>query len=124
MNQKFYIKINPVYQKLKQAETDSICIYLHAPVGTGKTSAVEYYFRNRSEECQWLSGADGYLPEQPDFPTALAQGKKVLVIDDISWITEQPSKNYVLSAIHQKELFVVLIGRNRMPMSTTNSSVW
>ena len=115
MNQKFYIKINPVYQKLKQAETDSICIYLHAPVGTGKTSAVEYYFRNRSEECQWLSGADGYLPEQPDFSTALGQGKKVLVIDDISWITEQPSKNYVLSAIHQTELFVVLIGRNRMP---------
>ena len=106
MAEAIYIKCNAVYQKLRRAEQEQTSIYLHAPVGTGKTAAVRYYYRYR--KCRWLSGEKGYLPELPE------QAEEPLIIDDISWITDRKSREDICRLIGQEGVHVVLLGRSRM----------
>lgn len=115
MNKPLYIKINAIYRKLRTSEQEETTFYLHAPVGTGKTMAVQYYYRNREKETLWLSGRRYYLPEKPSAEELQQAGTKIIVIDDLSWITDDDSIRYILDLIHHPEFHVVLIGRSRVP---------
>ena len=116
MEEQRYIKINAIYQKIKQAVADQSCIYIHAPVGTGKTAAVRYYFRDC--KCRWLSGKLGFLPDRPDVSQV---EEPVIIIDDISWLTDAASQQYICQMVEQTEKQIVLIGRNRMPKWLMNT---
>ena len=115
MPKPFYIKINAVYQKLKQAELDETTIYVHAPVGVGKTAAVRYFYRNHEKECVWLTGKEDHLQKLPTLQELADSHKKVLIIDDISWIEAEESRKYILAMVKQPEIHLVLMGRSRIP---------
>lgn len=116
MSEQAYIKMNAVYQKLQKAEAEQRSIYIHAPVGTGKTAAARYYYRNKV--CRWFTGEAGYLPDMPELSqikTMTDNGISTFIIDDVSWITDQTSCSYICNLVQSEAVHVVLLGRSRMP---------
>lgn len=105
-----YIKINAVHKKIRTAEEEHRSLYLHAPVGYGKSAAVEYYYRKKS--ICLLTGRRGFLPEMPD-PGKVKED--VIVVDDISWITDFDSQEYVRMLCKEEWKHAVLLGRSRLP---------
>ncbi|MGI6499925.1 MAG: LuxR C-terminal-related transcriptional regulator [Anaerostipes sp.] len=105
-----YIKINGIYQKLRKAESEKRNIYIHAPVAMGKTAAVQYYYRNKS--VLWLSGESGVLSAMPE-PEDVKM--ETIIIDDLSWITDESSISYITAILKQEKKHIVLIGRGRLP---------
>lgn len=105
-----YIKIPAIYKKLKTAEDSGCPLYLSAPVGYGKTSALRYYYRKKS--AMWLSGEKGMLSEQPS-PDTIKQ--QVVIIDDITWIMDESSKKYINELIEGEHKQIVMSGRARLP---------
>ncbi len=105
-----YIKIPAIYNKLKTAEESGYPLYLSAPVGYGKTSALRYYCRKKS--VLWLSGEGGRLPELPS-PGRI--NEQIVVIDDITWITDENSRNYINELIERGDKLVLMSGRARLP---------
>lgn len=105
-----YIKIPAIYKKLKQAETEERPLYLSAPVGYGKTVAVRYYYRKKA--VLWISGESGEVDQDID-PDKISQG--TVVIDDISWIIKESSKEYIIGLLAVKKLHVIMIGRAKLP---------
>lgn len=59
-----YVKVEKIYNKIKQAETQNQPLYVCGPLGLGKTAAVKYYYRNK--KVKWLSGETGFLSDMPD----------------------------------------------------------
>lgn len=113
-----YIKINRIFKKLKIAELEHLCLYIHAPTGFGKTAAVQYYYRNK--KVYYLSGEKGFLLEKREVESI---EEDVIVIDDISWITDSPSQEYIRKLIHDSGKNIVLIGRNKLPEWMMNEYV-
>ncbi len=105
-----YIKIPSIYKKLKTAEASGCPMYLSAPVGYGKTAALRYYYRKKT--VLWLSGESGSLSEQP-IPDTIAQ--RVVIIDDITWITEEDSRKYINELIDSGDRQIIMSGRARLP---------
>lgn len=105
-----YIKVPAIYKKLKMAEESGCPVYLSAPVGYGKTSALRYYYRKKS--ILWLNGEEGILKEQPS-PETIKQ--QIVVIDDITWITDESSRKYINELIQRREKQVIMSGRARLP---------
>lgn len=105
-----YIKIPAIYKKLKTAEESGHPFYLSAPVGYGKTAALEYYYRKKP--AKWLSGEGGRLSEQPLLDAIKQQ---VVIIDDITWIIEEESRQYIIKLIEHREKQVIMCGRARLP---------
>lgn len=105
-----YIKIPAIYKKLKQAEEENRSIYISAPVGFGKTSAIEYFCRKKS--CLFLSGRTGELSEMPDRQQISAS---TIIIDDLSWVTQQESKDYIRELLRNAKQHIILAGRSKLP---------
>ncbi|NCB94095.1 MAG: hypothetical protein EOM40_16270 [Clostridia bacterium] len=105
-----YTKVSAIYKKIKEAENDHRVIYISGAVGFGKTTAVKYYFRRKAY--LYLSGRDGYLESRPKTETIR---QNVIVIDDISWITDGESQDYIRNIAASEEKQVVLIGRSTVP---------
>ena len=104
------IKVPAAYTALKQAEQSFRPVMMLASAGWGKTSAVKYYYRNRA--VLWLSGLQGKLDSMPD-PASVRQG--VMVIDDVSYIDDIPSEQYILELLRKNDRQLVLIGRGGLP---------
>ena len=108
-----YIKVPGIQRKLKQAQEEHAVLYIHALGGYGKTAAVAYFLRNRAY--LYLSGAEGVLNEAPP----LEQIKQTtIVIDDISMITSESSRDYIrklLTTTMTVEKQLILIGRTAAP---------
>ncbi|MDK2808121.1 MAG: LuxR family transcriptional regulator, maltose regulon positive regulatory protein [Clostridiales bacterium] len=105
-----YIKIPAIFKKLKKAEETKCPLYLSAPVGYGKTSALKYYYRKQS--ALWLSGQAGILSLKLPVNEIEAQ---TVIIDDITWITEEDSRRYINELIERGDKQVVMSGRARLP---------
>lgn len=105
-----YVKIPAINNKIRDAEEEYRPIYISGMAGFGKTAAVKYYLRRRSYE--YLSGESGCLPKFPD-PDTMRSG--IIVIDDISWITDEESIIYITRLLFRKDIWVVLIGRSDLP---------
>lgn len=104
------IKVPAAYTALKRAEQSFRPVMMLASAGWGKTSAVKYYYRNRA--VLWLSGLQGKLDSMPDLASA-RQG--VVVIDDVSYIDDIPSEQYILELLRKNDRQLVLIGRGGLP---------
>lgn len=105
-----YVKVSAVIKKIKTAEQSGCPFYLSAPVGYGKTSALRYYCKKKS--VLWLSGVDGSLAELPS-PEAIKQ--TIVVIDDITWITDEHSRKYINELIERRDKLIMMSGRARLP---------
>lgn len=105
-----YIKVPAIYKKLKTAEETGRHLYLSAPVGYGKTAALRYYYRKTA--VKWLSGEQGVLSELAK-PDNIRQS--VVIIDDITWISDDNSKKYIIDLIDQGEKQIIMCGRARLP---------
>ncbi|MFA9466319.1 MAG: LuxR C-terminal-related transcriptional regulator [Velocimicrobium sp.] len=105
-----YIKIPAIYKKLKAAEDSRCPLYLSAPVGYGKTSALKYYYRKKP--ALWLSGESGILSEK--LPLDEIE-QKVVIIDDITWIMDEDSRQYINALIEHGDKQVVMSGRAKLP---------
>ena len=105
-----YIKVSAIFNKLKKAEKENAVLYIQALGGFGKTSAVEYYYRRKPHLV--LSGLDGTLDNMPEI-SCIKQS--VVIVDDISPISDEKSQEYIRELIENSNKQVVLIGRTPLP---------
>lgn len=105
-----YIRIPAVWDKLREAEENFRPVLMLANAGYGKTSAVNYYYRKRS--VRRLSGLSGALDAMPA-PEGIRQG--VIIVDNVSWITDHASEQYLIRLLAAGTHHVVLIGRGHIP---------
>jgi LuxR family maltose regulon positive regulatory protein len=105
-----YIKVPKAYDKLKRAEKDFRPIYISAVAGWGKSAAVKYYYKNK--HVLVLSGNSGTLSDMPDVDTIRCT---TVIIDDISWLTDVSSRDYVIKLLAEGGKHVILIGRASFP---------
>lgn len=105
-----YIKIQNVYRLLKEAEDNYVPCLLLAPTGYGKSAAVHYFYRRKAT--LELSGLHGKLDAMPDINSIRVS---TIIIDNISFIRDEESKQYILSLFDHPEFHMIVIGRGRMP---------
>jgi LuxR family maltose regulon positive regulatory protein len=105
-----YIKVPKAYDKLKRAEKDFCPVYISAVAGWGKSAAVKHYYKNKPVLV--LSGNSGTLSDMPDIDT-IRRG--TVIIDDISWLTDISSRDYVIKLLAEGDKHVILIGRAAFP---------
>ncbi|MGN0437301.1 MAG: LuxR C-terminal-related transcriptional regulator [Lachnospiraceae bacterium] len=113
MDRKKYIKVPAIYKKFQLSEEMGVPIYISGSVGYGKTAAMEYYYRKQAHLV--LSGEPGFFSSMPKLSDIK---QRVIVFDDISWITDEVSRNYIIEVIRNRKLFdkqIVLIGRSPLP---------
>ncbi len=103
-----YIKIPAIQTKLKQSE-DRI-VYIYGATGFGKTAAVNYFLRRTKH--LMIQGHRGVCNE---FPEVSEIKEKIIVVDDIQWITDEKSRHYVRELCTCNKFKVILIGRGRLP---------
>lgn len=106
-----YVKIPGIYKKLKQAETENRVIYVSAPTGYGKSAAFQNYYKRKPYLA--LSGREGKLPEMPKIESVR---QSVVLFDDICFLTDEKSKQYVKDMIAFGQKTVVLMGRGSLPV--------
>ena len=106
-----FIKVPALFQKLKQAEAEYCLLYIKALGGYGKSTAVQYYLRNKPHLT--ISGVEGFFDTMPD-PDRIRQS--VVVIDDISFLKEEESKKYLVTLLQQPGKWFLLLGRSPLPM--------
>jgi ATP/maltotriose-dependent transcriptional regulator MalT len=75
-----------------------------------KSAAVKYYYKNRPVLV--LNGNSGTLSDMPDIDTIRCG---TVIIDDISWLTDVSSRNYVMKLLEESGKHVILIGRASFP---------
>ena len=105
-----YIKIPAVVEKLKTAESNFCPVWLSAPIGYGKTSAVMNYYASKS--ILHISGRDGVLDQTPEISKTR---KNIVFIDDVSFLADENSKQYIISLLNEKGVQVILAGRCKLP---------
>lgn len=128
-----YIEIRGIRQHLKTARREHMPIYIHAPMGYGKTEAVKHFYAKKA--VYWTTGISGILEHLPDasgtpapedwfaeesdgsirFPDPSEIKEETVIADDISWITDTRSRNWLRQLVHDKSKKLVLIGRSKMP---------
>ena len=113
-----YIRVPAVWDKLRLAEETFRPVLMLATAGWGKTAAADYYYRKRA--VLRLSGLSGALDAMPD-PDRIRQG--VILVDDISWITDPASQQYLLDLLASGARHLVLIGRGHVPAWLVRASV-
>lgn len=104
------MKIQTIYQKLRQAEKENRTIYIGGAVGYGKTAAVNYFYRNKP--VRRLSGKIGCFAEMPKAKDITEQ---IILFDDISWVTDPDSRDYIRKMATESEKHILLIGRSALP---------
>lgn len=105
-----YIKILAVTEKLRTAEKQFRPVFISAPVGYGKTAAVLDFYNRRS--ILVLSGISGTLSDMPEI-SAVRQG--VVLIDDVSFIEDKQSEEYIKSLLTDGSKQIIVAGRGKFP---------
>lgn len=104
-----YIKIPKVYEKLKKAESFYAPVLITAPLGYGKTAAVNYYYRRKHPLI--IPCKEGELTEMPDISSIRAN---VIIIEDMQQLTEEDSIRYLKELLHTSGIQVVMVTRGSM----------
>jgi LuxR family maltose regulon positive regulatory protein len=105
-----FIKVPAAYDKLKCAEKDFRPVYISAVADWGKSAAVQRYYKNKPVFV--ISGNSGTLSHMPDIAT-IRRG--TVVIEDISWLTDADSRDYVKKLLTEGSKHVILISRAAFP---------
>ena len=105
-----YIRVPAVWDKLRTAEKTFRPVLMLAQAGYGKTTAVDHYYRRRPAlRLSALSGVLDFMPE----PDRIRQG--VIIVDNLSWLTDSESEAYLLRLMEDRRYHLVLIGRGHIP---------
>lgn len=113
-----YVKNKRIYSMIGLAEKNHQILFMSAQTGFGKTAAVRYYYRRKP--VLYLSGESGALSEMPKFHTIQ---QKTIVIDDLSWIKDESSEQYVRNLIENASQQIILIGRSGIPSWLKRESI-
>lgn len=111
MNLQRYIKIDGIYQLLSEAHKTGRPIYIHSPTGVGKTAAVRYFYRNK--KVLWLGEADGKLTAMPPEERI---AEDTVIFDDVSFLDDSASQQYITSMIRNGRKHAVILGRPVLPV--------
>ena len=79
-----YIRIPAVTEKLKSAESRFCPVWISAPIGYGKTSAVMNYYASKS--ILHISGESGSLDQMPKISKIR---QSIVFIDDVSFLADE-----------------------------------
>lgn len=85
-------------------------IYVHVPVGTGKTATVNACCRN--ERACMLSGVRDFLDRMPSLHSI---GEDTVVVDDVSLIVGARSQGHAKYPVRSCDKHLVMPGRSMMP---------
>lgn len=105
-----YIKIQKVYDKLKNAEATYSPVIMTAAAGWGKTAAVNYYYRRKSPiivNC--VSG------ENIDEKKILSQRGSVIIIDDMHHVKDQKDIDLIKRLLSDSGRQIVMLTRGTVP---------
>ena len=105
-----YAKPPKAFEKLERAEKSFRPAIMLAPAGWGKTAAAAQFYNNKP--VLNLSCRRGVLDAMPP-PDAIRKG--TVIIDDISWLTDAASEEYILDLLNRGGRQIVLIGRGHFP---------
>ena len=105
-----YIKTGTIQSLIAQADEENRPLYITAPIGWGKTAAVEYFYRRVSHltiDCE-----SGKI-EQKTAPGRIRP--RVIIFDNISYLTEEASKKYVLDMMKYSDKHIIFTSRAPRP---------
>ena len=105
-----YTPVSSISMILRKSGRKKEVLYIQGGIGIGKTAAVSYYLKRK--KAIWFDGEPGYLENIPD---QLPEGEDVVVVDNISWIRDYSSKEFILQIIRQGGRQIILIGRGDLP---------
>lgn len=99
-----------IQKKLKTAQSEHVSVYIGAPIGYGKTAVVHAFYKEN--DVVYLSGENGALFNWNQAKDIQAN---TVVIDDISWITDEDSRQLILGLIQDGQKNIVMMGRSKLP---------
>jgi len=102
-----YIKPPKAYKKMKMAFNSLNPIYISGVTGYGKTVFVKNFLKQK--KYTYISCSRGSFSCRPN------ENDKIIVIDDISFLSDENDKKYVLKMSGQNGLWLILVGRSRVP---------
>lgn len=102
-----YIRPLNAYKKIKAASQTLQPVYISGVTGYGKTELVKQFLGKK--KYQYLSCTAGALSMPID------PNEKIVVIDDISFLTDPQDREAVLKLSSGKERWLILIGRSNVP---------
>jgi LuxR family maltose regulon positive regulatory protein len=105
-----YIRTPAACKKLKKADDLHLPVYISAPTGWGKTSLIDHFYQRR--KTIRLTGISGRLD---DMPSPAADGETTFLLDDITWLEDETSMEYVRTLLSSPLTQVVMCGRGRFP---------
>ncbi len=103
-----YVKITAIQSKLKAME-DRI-VYIYGAAGYGKTAAVEYFLRRKRHLT--VKGCPGVCQDLPELEELKDD---VVVVDDLQWVTDDESRDYIKRLCMRGGRRIILIGRSQLP---------
>ena len=104
-----YLEIPAAKQKIIAAKEEQSNILITAPTGYGKTSLIEQYYDN---DTLWLNCLNGKISEMPDINSVV---ENTIVVDDLSFLTDEKGREYIKSIVANGKCQVILIGRADFP---------
>ncbi len=105
-----YIKIPAVYNKLKKAEETFSPVIMTAAYGWGKSAAIGYYYRRKKTEILFCE--DGRITRRPPISSIRAN---IIIIEDLQWLKEQESIQYLKDLLHSDGRQIVMATRGAVP---------
>ena len=105
-----YIKIPAVYNKLKKAEETFSPVIMTAAYGWGKSAAIGYYYRRKKTEILFCE--DGRITRRPPISSIRAN---IIIIEDLQWLKEQESIQYLKDLLHSDGRQIVMATRGTVP---------
>ncbi|SDB31601.1 response regulator transcription factor [Eubacterium oxidoreducens] len=105
-----YIKVPKVYEKLKKAEELYLPVFISAATCWGKSAAVEYYYRRKATRI--LRCINGAINEMP---TVGKIRENIVVIEDMQWLSQEESVQYLRKLLYTEGLQVIMISRGILP---------
>lgn len=105
-----YIKIGTIQSLIAQADEENRPLYITAPIGWGKTAAVEYFYRRVSHIT--IDCASGEI-EQKTAPNKIRP--RVVIFDNVSYLQDEASKKYVLDMMKYSDKHIIFTSRAPRP---------
>lgn len=106
-NKELYIRPPSAYKKLKTAFQTLQPVYVYGVTGYGKTELVRQFLN--CKKYRYISCAKGRFSE------SVMGDEKIIVIDDISFLTDEKEKRQVLNLSRRRDIWLIMIGRSRVP---------
>ena len=105
-----YIKVEAAYEKLKEAENSFRPVIMTAAHGWGKSAAARYYYRRKNPLIMDCAG--GHIKDMPN-PDSIR--RSIIIIDNMQWLSDEESINYLHGLLERSRKQIVMITRGNVP---------